>query len=294
MDRKDLADQRFLVIALKEDARTVLWEVGSSVDPETLIEGVLEEIQALGAADVTDDEKDREELGMRIREILLRAAYATRPYCIRCGTCCTKGGPTLFREDMDLLTRGVLRPGHLLTIRKGEWTYSNESDKMEQTDTEVVKIRELPGTRTCVLYRRSDKECGIYESRPLQCRRQECWAPAEALRTSEGDLLDRKALLVATGALWDIVRRHEQRCSHGELARAMAKLSATQGHSVQEVLDILEFDHHVRGFVTEKFKLDPPLTDFFFGRPLTEVIWMYGLKLDVQPDGSFLLMPAEQ
>jgi Fe-S-cluster containining protein len=293
MNRKELADQRFLVIALKEEARTVLWEVGSSVDPETLIEGVLEEIQALSTAEGLDDEQSGEELGKRIRLILLRAAYATRPYCTRCGTCCTKGSPALFREDMELLTRGVLRPEHLVTIRKGEWIHSNESDQIEQAAREGVKIREFPETRTCVFYGRSDKQCGIYESRPLQCRRQECWNPDQALRITDAEVLDREALLKATGVLWDIVGRHEQRCSYDELARAMAKLSATEGHSVQEVLDIIGFDHHVREFVVEKFKLDRSLADFFFGRPMAEVLGVYGLKLEVQPDGSFLLSPLE-
>lgn len=289
----DLTDQRFLVIALKEEARSVLWEVGSSADPTALVESVMEDIQALGAAGASEDENGREELGRRIREILLRAAYATRPYCIRCGTCCTKGGPTLFRDDMDVLREGVVLPHHLVTIRAGEWIYSSESESMAQTEQEIVKVREVPGSRTCIFYRPGDKECGIYEFRPLQCRRQECWNPTGALRISDGELLTREDLLKATGSLWDIVMRHEERCSHAHLARTMAKLRATQGHSVQELLDILQFDHHVRDFVTENLRLDPDLLDFFFGRPLADCMGIYGLKVEVQQDGSFLLTPSE-
>ena len=28
-----------------------------------------------------------------------KAAYATRPYCLKCGTCCRKGSPSLYQED---------------------------------------------------------------------------------------------------------------------------------------------------------------------------------------------------
>jgi hypothetical protein len=74
----------------------------------------------------------------------------------------------------------------------------------------------------------------------------------------------------------------------------MARLSATRGQCVEEVLEILKFDHHVREFIAEKLNLDPASLDFFFGRPLKECLGLYGLRLQEQPDGSYLLTPLQE
>ncbi len=73
----------------------------------------------------------------------------------------------------------------------------------------------------------------------------------------------------------------------------MTRLGATKGQTVGEVLDLLAFDHHVREFIFENFSIDPGNMDFFLGRPLQHAITNYGLELEEQPDGSFLLKPVE-
>lgn len=128
--------------------------------------------------------------------------------------------------------------------------------------------------------------------RPLQCRRQECWNP-EAADGSGDAPLARERLLRSTGSFWDVIRRHEEKCSHSELNRAVSRLAATHGQTVDEVLEILRFDHHVREFVAEKLGIDRQAMDFYFGRPLQESLHAYGLKLEEQPDGSLLLTPLE-
>ena len=59
------------------------------------------------------------------------------------------------------------------------------------------------------------------------------------------------------------------------------------------MLDLLRFDHHVREFVAEKLALAPESMDFFLGRPLRDVIELYGLRVLEQPDGCFLLTPIQ-
>ena len=44
----------------------------------------------------------------------------------------------------------------------------------------------------------------------------------------------------------------------------------------------------------KQFNLDKDDLDFFFGRPLKETIVAFGLAVDEQPDGSFLLRPIEE
>jgi Fe-S-cluster containining protein len=228
-----------------------------------------------------------------VRERLIKAAYATRPHCVRCGECCSKGSPSLTVEDFDLFRRDLLKPEHLVTIRKDEQTYSHITETVQPAEEELIKIREKDGSTTCVFYQSLAKECGIYESRPLQCRQQECWNPQSSQNVIQGTPIDREDLLKATGTLWDVIQRHEEKCAHAELARAVSRLAATKGQTVEDVLELLRFDHHVRWFLTEKLNLDPVVLDFFLGRPLSEAVKAYGLKVDQYPDGSFLLCPTE-
>src|SRR5208337_3602192 len=164
------AETDFFIVALKEEARTAIWQVGSSVDPDTLIESVIQEIQALAPRPDGQEDRSDEEIRRQIGECLVKAAYATRPYCIRCGTCCTKGSPTLNMHDLELFTNNIVRPSDLLTIRKGELARAAGSDELERTEKELVKIQEVPGNNTCIFFKSGEKECSIYESRPLQCR----------------------------------------------------------------------------------------------------------------------------
>ncbi len=289
MSKHNKAETDFFVVALKEEARTAIWQVGSSTDPDTLIKSVIEEIEALAPRPNGQEDRSDGEIRKQVAECLLKAAYATRPYCIRCGTCCTKGSPTLSVLDLGLFSRDIIKPGDVLTIRKGELARSVGTDQLKRTERELIKIREVQGDSACIFFRPGDKECSIYESRPLQCRRQECWNPQDLDEAGDDEMLTRKTLLRETGPLWDIIQRHEERCSHDRLSRVMAKLEATKGHAVDELLELLRFDQHVRHFLTEKFNLAAETLDFFLGRPLAKSIEAYGLRVTEEPDGSFLL-----
>ncbi len=289
MNKHNRAETDFFIVALKEEARTAIWQVGSSTDPDTLIESVIEEIQALAPRPDGQEDRSDEEIRRQIGECLVKAAYGTRPYCIRCGTCCTKGSPTLSINDLELFTNDIVRPSDVLTIRKGEFARAAGSDAFERIEKELVKIREVSGNNSCVFFKPGDKECSIYESRPLQCRRQECWNPHDPDEIGHEEMLARDTLLRETGPLWDIVQRHEERCSHDRLSRVMAKLEATKGHAVEELVELLRFDLHVRHFIMEKFSLAAETLDFLLGRPLAKAIEAYGLRVVEEPEGGFLL-----
>jgi len=253
----------------------------------------LGELEALARRNDEQDNRSEEEIWTEVRERLLKAAYATRPHCIRCGTCCTKGSPTLLEDDMELFSRSILKPAHLVTIRAGEPAYSNQTEEVTPTQEELIKIRETSGSKTCIFYEKSGSKCTIYESRPAQCRSQECWN----IGASEGIVglspINRKRLIEPMPSLWQIIQRHEERCSYSEFSRVMTRLGATKGQTVGEILDLLAYDHHVRGFIAENFGIASESMDFFLGRPLREAIARYGLELEEQSDGSFLLKPLE-
>jgi Fe-S-cluster containining protein len=192
----------------------------------------------------------------------------------------------MFRKDL-------LKPTDLITIRKGEPVYSNFTGEVAPAPVEMIKIKENPDSKTCSFFRRMDDSCAIYENRPEQCRDQECWNPAH-VPAAGGERLQRAALLKDTAQLWDVIQHHENRCAQDEFSRAMARLSATHGQTVEEVLELLRYDHYIREFVMEQFGLNPDSMSFFFGRPLKETLFMYGLRLEEQPDGCFLLKPVEE
>jgi len=288
------AEEDFFVTVLKEEARTILLEVGSSVDPETLVSSVLKDLEELAPQAGEQEERHDEEIWRQVRERLLKEAYATRPHCIRCGTCCAKGSPTLLWEDVALFNKDILKPADVITIRRGEQTYSNITEEVSPTVKELIKIREKPGSKVCVFYTTGDKSCAIYESRPVQCRRQECWNPEASVEEAGDAPLTRRDLLETIGPLWEVILRHEERCSHNDLSRSMSRLSATKGQCVEEVLEILRFDHHVREFISEKLNVEQATLEFFFGRPLKESLHLYGLQLEQQADGSFLLSTIQE
>jgi len=289
MNKHNKDETDFFVVALKEEARRAIWQVGSSTDPDALIKSVIEEIEALAPRPEAEEDRSDEDIRKQVAECLLKAAYATRPYCIRCGTCCAKGSPTLSVHDLQLFTRDIIKPTDVSVIRRGELARSAGGDELKRSERELLKIREVQGDNTCIFFRPGDKECSIYDSRPLQCRRQECWNPQNPAEIAEQEMMARETLLRETGPLWEIIQRHEERCSHEQLSRVMAKLEATKGHAVEELLELLRFDQHVRHFLVEKLNLAPNTLDFFLGQPLSSAIEAYGLRVVEEPDGGFLL-----
>jgi Fe-S-cluster containining protein len=292
-DNFNEAEWKFFVTLLKEEARTAIWDVGAEADPEALVESVLPDLQELAPRLDGSDDRTDPQVWKQVRERLLKAAYATRPRCIRCGKCCTTGSPTLMQPDLKLLIDDVIKPQHIITIRKGETVYSCLTDELAPSKEEIVKIKEKPGRKTCVFYDEIGKGCSIYESRPLQCRTQECWNPDNYGKIAEVPRLGRRPILESTGLLWDIIQRHEARCSCDEFSRIMVRLGATKGQTIGDVLELLSFDHEVRNRVAERFGLAADTLDFFFGRSLRETISDFGLRVEQQPDGSFMVTPIE-
>lgn len=293
-ERFNTQEWRFFVASLKGEARSILQEVGSDADPEKVVESALEDLQALAPRDPEEEDRSKEEIWRQVREVLLKAAYATRPHCIRCGTCCTMGSPTLMTHDLELLRRAFVKPHQIVAIRVGENAYSNRTQKVERVEREYLKVKEKPGTRTCIFYDPDGPRCTIYETRPHQCRVQECWDPEAEEGLNYCEPMSRASVLEGAARLWDIVLRHEERCSFDDLSRAMARLGATKGQSVEEVLDLIRYDHHVREFAREQFDLDENVLDMIFGRPLSDAVRPYGLVVEQQPDGSFMLTVSEE
>ena len=60
--------------------------------------------------------------------------------------------------------------------------------------------------------------------------------------------------------------------------------------ALKGILEIIEYDIKIRELVVQKAGLEADLTDFLFGRPITETIKIYGLKIK-EKEGKYILIP---
>src|SRR5512135_2095107 len=97
-----------------------------------------------------------------------------RTSCIRCGTCCTKGGPTLHAKDRHLISEGHFGTGHLVTIREGELAYGPSGEAPQPVPEELIKIAGKGKGWECIFLKKEDSSCMIYAHRPMECRILKC------------------------------------------------------------------------------------------------------------------------
>ncbi len=213
---------------------------------------------------------------------------SARRHCERCGECCLGSSPTLQREDARLLREGVLSRDRVYTIRPGELVRDNVNAALVKTEGELLKVRERDGGGGCEYYDSGARTCRIYTDRPGQCAALACWDAAEFRRVYAGPKAAR-ADVVEDPVLLRLITEHEERCSHRALGDLTARIPREGEAAVARVLEMLRFDHGLRQLLPRRLGMAPAELDFFFGRPLTRTIVMYGLQVVREPDGSFLL-----
>ncbi|MBN2242458.1 MAG: YkgJ family cysteine cluster protein [Acidobacteria bacterium] len=227
-------------------------------------------------------------------EHIVQTAYACRPYCLRCGDCCSRVSPSLHPEDLDLVKSGILGYADLYTLRKGEPVLNNITGALENLSGELVKLKENPGNRQCPFYEEQEKSCRIYEHRPLQCRTQECWNPQALEKLWEKEKLTRRDILKGDAEILELLEVHEQRCSTEKADGAIKKYWETgEAAELDPVLDLLSQDLIIRNFFTERLGRGEEELDFLLGRPLSKVVEAYRLKVEKDEQGTFHLVQIE-
>ena len=218
-------------------------------------------------------------------------AYSTRPYCIRCGECCRLGSPSFQLEDEDLLTEGFISIRQVYTLRRGEPVRFNIQGRPGVLPNELIKIKEKPEQEHCSFYLESQRGCGIYDHRPLQCRFQECWNPEGLKKLWDRSKLTRHNLLEIDEDLMELLKVHDERCDPALINSVFAAYHQSGDPAVlEQVLDILRRDLAVRTLAITRLRRDEEELDFLFGRPLTEIIRVYGLRVEEDEDGVYHLV----
>ncbi len=211
--------------------------------------------------------------------------------CIRCGTCCKKGGPSFHLEDKVLIEKGIILSKYLYTIREGELCYDNVKESILPAASDIIKIKGQKDSVTCIFFNEKENECTIYDNRPVECRALKCWDTREIENIYSKNRLTRKDLISTIEGLWDLVEDHQRRCSYETLKFFIDALNKDKkDEALKGIFDIIEYDAQIRELVVQKGDLDPEMTDFIFGRPITETIRMYGFKI-IKQDDNYRLIP---
>jgi len=211
--------------------------------------------------------------------------------CIRCGTCCKKGGPSFHIEDKMLIEKGIILSKYLYTIRNGELSYDNVKESILPAASDIIKIKGQKDSWTCIFFNGKENECTIYDNRPLECRALKCWDTLEIEKIYFKNRLARKDLISTIEGLWGLVEDHQKRCSYIKLKIFIDALNKDKkDEDFKGILDIIEYDARIRELVVQNGGLDPEMTDFLFGRPITETIKMYGFKI-IKQDDNYRFIP---
>jgi Fe-S-cluster containining protein len=191
--------------------------------------------------------------------------------CKRCGICCDKGGPAFHIEDRTLVDSGLIPAGRLVTLRRGEIVNDSIKGSLLPLESEMIKIKGLGLSWTCVFFDKAGSACRIYEHRPLECRILKCWDTRDIEAVYSQGRLTRKDILSGIPALWSLIADHDRRCSHVELRKLLD--SKTGGADAEKTIrEMVAYDRSIRTLVVEKAGVEPDMLDFIFGRPLQEAV----------------------
>lgn len=220
---------------------------------------------------------------------LREAALRSRPYCVRCGQCCLNASPTLHMEDLPLIRERILTPRALFTLRRGEWGYSHLEGRVVPVMEEKIKVKEKTTGGPCCFYDDAQRSCTIYENRPIQCRHQACWAPERLEALWNTTALTRAAVIPDSHPLRGLMQAHGERCTIERLQRALEILESEGPAHSREAFRILQWDLSLRELVTERTDVNPEELNFFFGRPLVNLLPTLGYHVEHTAQAEFIL-----
>lgn len=201
--------------------------------------------------------------------------------CIRCGTCCMKGGPILHREDKKILRAGHIGYQHLITIRKGEMAYNPIKEKLEPVHKEIIKVAGKGENWSCVFYDAEKASCTIYSHRFLECRLLKCWDTSEIKSIIGKNTIIRADIINHDDPIMNVIESHERECSYQEVKTLLSVLYKKKDRSepLKRLTELVRKDLSIRFFALSELGLKAEFELFIFGRPLFKVLKDCGLMV---------------
>jgi Fe-S-cluster containining protein len=208
-------------------------------------------------------------------------ASQKRSSCLRCGTCCLKGGPVLHYEDIKLFREGHIGYQHVVTIRRGEMVYDPAKDKSEPGSKEMIKVSGKDGSWACVFYNEEENSCGIYQNRFLECRVLKCWDTSGILSVIGRNTIHRFDIMNHDDPVVDMIKSHEEACSPYEMESLLAALSAGKDRkkTLERLSELVHKDRSIRSFALTELELKKEYEHFIFGRPISRILEERGISV---------------
>ena len=201
--------------------------------------------------------------------------------CMRCGTCCKKGGPAFHKEDRILIDEGRIPAKCLFTIRQGETAYDNVTGQLVPVKTDIIKIKSIENAQTCIFFNTQKNACTIYEHRPKECRLLKCWDTADIKAYYDQSRLTRQDLIGDIKGLWEMVADHHRQCPVApikDLADTVCASPSIPPDLKKQATYIIKYDLSVRALVQEKGQMAPEMLPFLFGRPVLKIMESMGVR----------------
>ncbi len=207
-------------------------------------------------------------------------------HCKRCGTCCIKGGPTLHEADLPLIHNHRLTPHDLITIRLGEPVFSPLSNNIEPARTELIKVAGQNDSWACHFFDQTQKLCGIYAHRPLECGLLQCWEPSTLTNIIYQHCLSRKDIVPAEDELWELIGIQETHCAFAQIAALTTEFAEGKDQTcLTEIARVVTLDLKIRQRAIHQRRLRIAEELLFFGRPLFKSLTFYQLTFTEGPQG---------
>jgi Fe-S-cluster containining protein len=201
-------------------------------------------------------------------------------HCIRCGTCCLKGGPVLHHEDKKILLSGNAGHQHLITIRKGELAHNPVSGRLEPVKKELIKLRGKGEGWSCVFYDEEKASCKIYKHRFLECRLLQCWDTSKVMSVIGKNTIVRADIMNPHDPVMKLIETHENECSCQEVQSLISAASfRNDTDAFKKLIELVRKDLAIRSYAMSESGLKSEYELFIFGRPLYKIINDHGLSV---------------
>ncbi|MDI6709852.1 MAG: YkgJ family cysteine cluster protein [Bacillota bacterium] len=213
-----------------------------------------------------------------------------RTSCIRCGTCCRKGGPVLHHEDKGILLEGHAGHPDLITIRKGELVFDPAAGGLRPAERELVKVRGRGAEWTCRFFDDKARACTIYEHRFLECRLLKCWDPSALLSVIGRNTIARADIINPGDPILKVIEMHERECPSEEVQELIAGLSRGEDgiQTMKKLAGLARKDRAIRSYAISELGLRGEFELFIFGRPLASILRAHGIPVHRTPSGTGL------
>jgi Fe-S-cluster containining protein len=204
--------------------------------------------------------------------------------CLKCGTCCRKNSPVLHLEDLELIRKKILLPENMILLRRGEPALDNILGRPVLLEKELIKIRgKGRESWTCIFHDQETSLCLIHRDRPLQCRTLECWNTSGITELYSRDTLSRKDIFTKGSALEEITMMHQEQCPVETFVELLRVEISSPGKAGLQLREMISFDKHFRTAFQEKTRSGNNVLDYYFGRPLNDLVTPVTRFIKVNP-----------